>query len=269
MDKLPDITARLRENGNGNQERASNTSGTDLQRRPAGESMKRVLSDRMTSSESLEAATQILNFYSVGKKDVGASYLGAIAQVLSSYPRQVAMRCATPHGIAATRPDFPPSVGHVIAWCEEAVAPLYAQEAREQHIEQQFREREEAAIPRAERPNISNYQHREPQQGRRAHLHVLKEAPQYPHLAKLIKTLPIEDWRIDDRGIWISLFHFEGGGAAAANAVRMAKAFPVPGTREADRDLKASPELVTALQEKRTFEDWMGDDRPELGGEGS
>ena len=145
--------------------------------------MKRVLSDRMTSSESLEAATQILNFYSVGKKDVGASYLGAIAQVLSSYPRQDSdRRCATPHGIAATRPDFPPSVGHVIAWCDggrraRVFAPLYAQEAREQHIEQQFREREEAAIPRAERPNISNYQHREPQQGRRAHLHVLQGSP--------------------------------------------------------------------------------------------
>lgn len=84
----------------------------------------------MTLSESIEAATSIVDRYPNGGKSAGKSYLGALAATLASYPKQVATKCADLKGISADC-QFLPTVADIIAWCERNTEPLRQQRSAE------------------------------------------------------------------------------------------------------------------------------------------
>ena len=97
----------------------------------------------MMLSEAIDAATQIVGRYPNGGANAGDSYIGALAAMLGSYPRQVALSCADKvHGVVRDC-KFLPTPADIVAWCERAAAPLYKQAESEIQAEKQLAERYE------------------------------------------------------------------------------------------------------------------------------
>ena len=95
----------------------------------------------MTFTEALAAATGMVERYPQYARDAGKSYLGALAEILGKYPRQIALRCALIDGITA-QCKFLPTVADIVAWCERGCKPLYDQFERETRARQQYEESE-------------------------------------------------------------------------------------------------------------------------------
>jgi hypothetical protein len=86
------------------------------------------------------------------------AYIGAIAELLMHYPRQVAVACVDPfHGVVRDT-KFMPTPADVIGWCEKATAPMHGEAAREDRIEKQLREREEWQAQRKSAPPAAKVQ---------------------------------------------------------------------------------------------------------------
>ena len=73
----------------------------------------------------------------------GTSYIGAIAQLLTQYPRSVALACADPKKGVAASTRFLPTPGDIVPWCEGACESLYENAAREDRVTEQLRARDE------------------------------------------------------------------------------------------------------------------------------
>ncbi len=149
MERLPDITASIRPTDlNGGTASAMRSTRNVPQLRPDARSLRQALAERMTLSEYLEAVSGILACYEYGARENG--YIGALAQILMAYPRQIALRCADPlRGIARDRPDRAPNVGHVIAWCEQAQAPLHI------HLREAEQVAARETVDRSQRPSAA------------------------------------------------------------------------------------------------------------------
>lgn len=100
----------------------------------ASSSVRRVLDERMTLSEAIEAATTIIGRYPNGGRDAGDSYIGGLAAMLGSYPRQVALRCADPVNGIVRACKFLPTPADIVSWCDRKAEPLFAQVDRESRI---------------------------------------------------------------------------------------------------------------------------------------
>jgi hypothetical protein len=71
------------------------------------------------------------------------SYLGAIAETLTRYPRSVALACTDPFtGVVLQSPEFLPSQSKVIQWCQKRFDKLFAKAEREDRRAAQLAERE-------------------------------------------------------------------------------------------------------------------------------
>lgn len=112
-------------------------------------SVQKVIDERMTLTEAIEAATAIVGCYPNGGRDAGDSYIGALAGILGKYPRSVALKCADPFYGVTLECKFLPTVADVVNWCEHRAAPLYRDYEREKRIAQQLAERAKAkpAVP--------------------------------------------------------------------------------------------------------------------------
>jgi hypothetical protein len=137
----------------GDRARALVTSAGGSPQKRANSSVQRVLDERMSLSEAIEAATRIVVCYPNGGREAGKSYLGALAHTLASYPRQVALRCAERGSGVVSECKFLPTVADLIAWCERAVAPLHGDFDRGKRLEEQFKIRAEYERDQAERLN--------------------------------------------------------------------------------------------------------------------
>jgi len=104
-------------------------------------SVKRALSDRLTPSEAIEAAGQMISGYPQAK-DAPKSYIGAVADLLTRYPRAVALQCADRFDGVPRETKFLPTPAEIIAYCERKVRPLYEDAEREDRIAKQLAERE-------------------------------------------------------------------------------------------------------------------------------
>lgn len=109
--------------------------------KPADSKIRRVLGERMTLSEGIDAANAIIGRYPNGGAAAGASYIGAIAAMLGSYPRQVAMRCADKINGVVRECKFLPTVADIVGWCEREVVPLYKHAEREVRVAAQLTDR--------------------------------------------------------------------------------------------------------------------------------
>jgi hypothetical protein len=127
---------------------ATSAAGSPMKR--GNSSLQRVLDARMMLSEAIEAATRIVERYPNGGANAGKGYIGALAETLAGYPRQVAVACVGVKGISAEC-KFLPTVADVIAWCERAVEPLRRDRDRELRVERQLVERQEFEAPRRAR----------------------------------------------------------------------------------------------------------------------
>lgn len=106
-------------------------------------SVQRAIDNRMTLSDAIDAATEIIGRYPNGGANAGKSYIGALAATLASYPLSVAAACSGLTGVSAEC-KFLPTVADIIAWCERETQPLYRQADREYRLKEQFELRDQA-----------------------------------------------------------------------------------------------------------------------------
>jgi hypothetical protein len=129
MDLIGDVTKALVTRGDG------------LPSRLESSSLQRVLDDRMTLSESIEATTRIIDAYPNGGRAAGEGYIGALAAMLASYPRCVALRCSDRVDGIVRVCKFLPTPADVVAWCEKATEPLRDNREREMRVTRQLADR--------------------------------------------------------------------------------------------------------------------------------
>ena len=99
-------------------------------------SVKRVLSDHSTLSESIKAAGDLLEQFPNAKSHSNG-FIGALSQVLMQYSRQTVTRCIDVRKGLARSAEFI-SLASVVAWCERDERPLHEDAAREDRIARQF-----------------------------------------------------------------------------------------------------------------------------------
>lgn len=97
----------------------------------------------MTLSEAIEGATKIVDGYPNGGRDAGKGYIGALAAMLASYPRQVALKCSDRvHGVIRDC-RFLPTPADIVAWCEPKTESLRNEHARELQVATLLEQREQ------------------------------------------------------------------------------------------------------------------------------
>jgi hypothetical protein len=98
-------------------------------------------------TEAIVLVRKIIGSYANTDNKIGDSYIGALADVLISYPANIARQSA---GIVR-QCKFLPSVAELVDWCEKKAKPLYQHYEQERRVEQQLRERKEFEDRQAER----------------------------------------------------------------------------------------------------------------------
>lgn len=114
--------------------------------KPENSNIKRALADRLLISEAIDLVAMMIRGYA-NRGQADKAYIGAIAQILMHYPRQVALKCADPFNGVVRDTKFMPTPADVIGWCEKAVAPMHGEAAREDRIKEQLRARDEWKPP--------------------------------------------------------------------------------------------------------------------------
>ena len=77
------------------------------------------------------------------KGQADQNYIANFANILTRYPRSVAIKCAHPIDGVVKETQFLPTPADVIDWCEKAARPLREAAAREARIEAQLKARDE------------------------------------------------------------------------------------------------------------------------------
>lgn len=95
----------------------------------------------MTVSEAIEAATRIVDAYPNGGRSAGEGYLGALAAMLGSYPRSVALACSDRVRGVVRACKFLPTPADIVAWCEKETEPLRSRRERELRVSRQLADR--------------------------------------------------------------------------------------------------------------------------------
>lgn len=123
------------------------------------QSVRAALSDRLLLSEAIGIVSQMLRGYANGGQQASDSYIGALAEVLCTYPRCVAARAGDlVHGVPRET-KFLPTPADVIAWCERESAELRGVVARDDHFRniqagmiERERQEKQIAADREKRP---------------------------------------------------------------------------------------------------------------------
>jgi len=105
---------------------------------------------RLAMPEAIEAVGRMLNAFPNARDGLRDGYMGVMAQLLTRYPRHIALRCAHPIDGVIRECKFLPTVSEAIKWLEREQASLktaasWDQRAREQLDERERFEREEKA----------------------------------------------------------------------------------------------------------------------------
>ena len=109
--------------------------------------LQKVIDERMSLSEAIEAAGKIIRCYPNGGANAGDGYIGALAATFAAYPKQVARECAnTPRGIVAEC-KFLPTVADVVSFCERHSKSLYDHFDRQRRTEEQIAQRQKPPTP--------------------------------------------------------------------------------------------------------------------------
>lgn len=94
-----------------------NSQGKWLQK-PASTSLRSALADRLAMSEALDLVQKLVAAFPNGGAQAGRSYLGALASLLTTVPRSVAIKCCDPINGVARETKFLPTIADLVGWCE-------------------------------------------------------------------------------------------------------------------------------------------------------
>lgn len=109
--------------------------------------LRQALADRLMLSEAMDAVMKLVAAFPNGGADAGRGYLGALASILVTYPRIVALKCADPIQGVARETKFLPTVSDIVAWCERNTDDMkrpVEREDREARLLREVRERADA-----------------------------------------------------------------------------------------------------------------------------
>ena len=110
----------------------------NLPSRRENSNVRQVLSDRMLLSEAIDAAGKLIDQFP-NAKGYSNGFIGALAQVLMQYPRQVVMRCIDARSGLARDTKFL-SISEAVGWLERDVRPVCEEADREARIKVQQEE---------------------------------------------------------------------------------------------------------------------------------
>jgi len=97
-------------------------------------------------SDAVELVGKLLDGFP-NRAQAGRSYIGALASVLCTYPKTVAVQCCDLTNGVARETRFLPTVADLVAWCERETQSLRGVVEKEDHydkLEREARERAEA-----------------------------------------------------------------------------------------------------------------------------
>lgn len=114
---------------------------TDLQTKPERSSVQRALDDRLMLSEAIAVVGDLLQQFPTVRADMPDGFMGALAQVLTTYPRQAVVKMANPVGGLASEEKFL-NIAVVVAWLEKKTEPMRADVVREKRVAEQLAARE-------------------------------------------------------------------------------------------------------------------------------
>jgi hypothetical protein len=161
----------------------------------------------MMLSEAIDAVSRMLRGYANGGASAGKSYIGALAELLCSYPRQVAFACAEPLTGVVTTTKFLPTPADIVGWCEPRVQAMHATAKREEQWAEQLRDREKFDHERT--PVVDPVP-----AWCRANLFVPSSAPKFSAMVRMAEQAePRNSHRTAD-GIWIPLDWYDQAAAA-------------------------------------------------------
>ena len=117
----------------------------------ASGNLRKALADRLMLSEAMDAVTKLVAAFPNGGAQAGRSYLGALASILVTYPKIVALECADPLRGIARETKFLPTVADIVGWCEHKTQDMRGPIEREDRDARFARERAERAAAEARR----------------------------------------------------------------------------------------------------------------------
>jgi hypothetical protein len=111
--------------------------------KPSGNTkLQKLLDQRISMTEAMSLVSKIVGCYPYTDNKTSDSYIGALVEVLISYPAIVARKAAdTRQGIARWS-KFLPNVGELTDYCESITEPLRKQIESEDRRQQQLTDRQ-------------------------------------------------------------------------------------------------------------------------------
>ncbi len=107
--------------------------------------MRKALEERLTQTEAIEAVGRLLSAFPNGSPANAKGYLGALAALLGTYPRALALRCCDPLNGVARDTRFLPTIADLVAWLDRETNELRGIVDREDHHDKLAREQRERA----------------------------------------------------------------------------------------------------------------------------
>ena len=104
-------------------------------------SLAAAYSDKLLISEAVEAVARMLNAFPNARDGVRGGYIGVMAELLTRYPRAVALRCAHPIDGVIRECKFLPTIAEAVKWLEREQLPYRNAADREHRIAEQLADR--------------------------------------------------------------------------------------------------------------------------------
>ena len=173
-------------------------------------------------TEAIDAVGRMLAVYP-NRAQVGKPYIGAVAELLMKYPKQLALDCMNPVSGVALDSEFVPTIARIVAWLNRYLHPLEASVKWDERSAEQFaqRDRDEAqekAEPLAKRREVAERIQRDLREafargdGMKPNVFVPSFAPQYTVMVTRAQDAPKHQFyygvSLEEptrEGIWVPL----------------------------------------------------------------
>jgi hypothetical protein len=96
-------------------------------------------------SDAVDVIGRLVDAFPNGRSQAGRSYIGALASLLVTYPKTIALQCADPIRGVARDTRFLPTVADLVAFCERELAAMRDIVEREDRAQELAKRQREAA----------------------------------------------------------------------------------------------------------------------------
>ena len=123
---------------------SSRASGSPMRGVPAKPSFSEMAyKERLTMPEAIETVAKMLNAFPNARDGIRDGYMGVLAQLLTQYPKAIALRCADPiKGVTRTS-KFLPTVAQAVEWMEREQGTLKTAASWDRRSREQLNERDQ------------------------------------------------------------------------------------------------------------------------------